>query len=215
MPCPSPNFKNMASLTTEVDAVNTILQVAGESQVASGTDLTSASLPYEVQAAYDILTETAREMCLTSYVFNTEGDVTLTPNGDNKIDVDDGSNPYVQVRNQSTKEVYVTRNGFLYSMKDRTSTFTSSIEATIVYLLNFLDLPETAKRYCIVRAARIFADRLVGSKDIRAFTERDEMEARAQLADYQYGVDNINMLRDNQDTWSIVDRSANSGPSWL
>jgi len=100
-------------------------------------------------------------------------------------------------------------------MKDRTDIFSGSIEATIVYLLDFLKLPETAKRYCIIRAARVFADRLVGSKDIRSFSERDEMEARAKLADYEYGVDNINMLRDNPDTWSVVDRRFNGGHSWL
>lgn len=205
----------MATLTTEVDAVNTILQVSGESQIASDTNLATATLPYEVQAAHSILKEIVRELCLTSYVFNTEEDVTLTRNSDNKIDVDDGTNPYVQVRNQSTNEVYVTRDGFLYSMKDRTDIFSGSIEATIVYLLDFLKLPETAKRYCIIRAARVFADRLVGSKDIRGFSERDEMEARAKLADYEYGVDNINMLRDNPDTWSVVDRRFNGGHSWL
>jgi len=205
----------MATLTTEVDAVNTILQVSGESQVASDTNLASASLPYEVKAAHGILTETTREICLSSYVFNTEEDIVLSPNGDSKIDVDNGANPYVQVRNQSTGEEYVTRNGFLYSMKDKTSTFTSTVEVTIVYLLNFLDMPEAAKRYCIVRAARVFADRLVGSKDIRSFTERDEFEARAILADYQYGVDSINMLTDNPDTYSIIDRRSGGGPSWL
>jgi len=95
-------------------------------------------------------------------------------------------------------------------MKDKTDTFTAADTITItgVFLLDFLDLPEAAKRYCVIRAARTFADRLVGSKDIRAFSERDELEAKAKLTDYEFGVDKINMLGDSSTVaYSLVRRS--------
>lgn len=124
------------------------------------------------------------------------------------IDTNNGANPYIQVRNQSSGEDYVIRGGYLYSMKNRSSVFTDTVTATVVYLLDFLELPEAAKRYCVIRAARTFADRMVGSKDIRAFSERDEMEAKAKLADYEFGVDKINMLGGSSTVaFSLVRRS--------
>lgn len=190
--------------TTALQAVNTMLQTIGESAV---TDL--ADPAYEVAAAVTVLDEVVRDVCLDSYVFNTEEDRVLTANGDGKY-VATSPEPYVQIRNQGSGEDYVIRSGFVYSMKDKTDTFTvgDTITITGVYLLEFLELPEAAKRYCVVRAARTFADRMVGSKDIRAFSERDEMEAKAKLADYEFGVDKINMLGDSSTVaFSLVRRS--------
>jgi len=190
--------------TTALQAVNTMLQTIGESAV---TDL--ADPAYEVAAAVTVLDEVVRDVCLDSYVFNTQEDRVLTANGDGKY-VATSPEPYVQIRNQGSGEDYVIRSGFVYSMKDKTDTFTvgDTITITGVYLLEFLELPEAAKRYCVVRAARTFADRMVGSKDIRAFSERDEMEAKAKLADYEFGVDKINMLGDSSTVaFSLVRRS--------
>ena len=190
--------------TTALQAVNTMLQTIGESAV---TDL--ADPAYEVSAAVTVLDEVVRDVCLDSYVFNTEEDRVLTANGSGKY-VATSPEPYVQIRNQGSGEDYVIRSGFVYSMKDKTDTFTAGDTITItgVYLLEFLELPEAAKRYCVIRAARTFADRMVGSKDIRAFSERDEMEAKAKLADYEFGVDKINMLGDSSTVaFSLVRRS--------
>ena len=116
----------------------------------------------------------------------------------------------MQVRNQGSGEDYVIRSGKVYSMKDKTDTFTvgDTITITGVYLLDFLDLPEAAKRYCVIRAARTYADRMVGSKDIRAFSERDELEAKAKLTDYEFGIDRINMLNDSTSVSNSLIRRA-------
>jgi len=191
--------------TTELEAVNTMLQTIGESSVTT----LSGTLPYEVSVAVTILKEVAREICMDSYVFNTEEDRVLTANGSGKYSATSPED-YVQIRNQGSGEDYVIRSGFVYSMKDKTDTFTAADTITItgVFLLDFLDLPEAAKRYCVIRAARTFADRLVGSKDIRAFSERDELEAKAKLTDYEFGVDKINMLGDSSTVaYSLVRRS--------
>ena len=211
----------MAATTSKLEAVNTMLQTIGESTVTT----LGGTLPYEVSAAVTILDEVTREVCMDSYVFNTEKDITLTANSDGKYAAPTN---YVQVRNQSTSEDYVIRddgtgsngasgNKFVYSMKDKTDTFTAgdTITVTVIYLLDFLDLPEAAKRYCLIRSARTYADRLVGSKDIRAFTERDEMEAKAKLTDYEFGIDEVNMLRDSSSVANILVRGAGGNGNGL
>tara|TARA_R100001082_G_scaffold70012_1_gene39815 strand:+ start:245 stop:859 length:615 start_codon:yes stop_codon:yes gene_type:complete len=188
----------MAAVTTKLQAVNTMLTTIGEATV---TTLTSP--PYEVSRAIDILEETIRETLQDSFIFNTEEDVTLSKNGDNKVPVT--AKAYVQVRTK--EEEYVIRNGFLYSMKDKTDVLGKDVTAaTVVYLLDFEDLPEAAKRYCTVRGARVFADRFVGSKEIRTFTAADEIEAKAKLMDYQHQVDRVNMLDDSAFSSSITNR---------
>lgn len=180
-----------------------MLQTIGESSVTT----LSGTLPYEVSAAQTILNEVIREVCMDSYVFNTEEDRVLTADGSGQYSATSPQD-YVQIQNQSTAEVYTIRNGLVYSMKDKTDTFNAGDTITItgVYLLDFLDLPEAAKRYCLIKAARIYADRLVGSRDIRAFTERDEHEARAKLLDYEFGVGKTNMLRGSASVANVLVR---------
>jgi len=89
----------MATLntTTESEAVNTMLQTIGESSLKSDTDLVNDTLPYEVAVAVTILKEVAREICMDSYVFNTEEDRVLTANGSGKYSATSPED-YVQIR---------------------------------------------------------------------------------------------------------------------
>lgn len=197
--------------TTKLEAVNIMLNTIGE---ASTTTL-DGTLPFEVSVAESTLDEVVKETQMDSYVFNTSRDVeldTASVGGKTKIPVD-GS--YMRIENTSTYEEYTIRNGYLYSTRDKTVEFTSSVTVDIVYALDFADLPEAVKRYCNIRAARVYADRLVGSKDIRAFSQQDEFEARAKLMNYEAGVDNVNMLHDNAHSSSIVNRRVGGRTSWL
>ena len=191
----------VSSRTTKLQAVNTMLQTIGE----SSTNTITGSVPYEVSLAEDILDEIVRALCQDSYVFNTEEDVSLSPDVSNNISVHSN---YVQVR--AADEEYVIRdNGgspILYSMRDKSSTFQNDITVEVVYLLDFEDLPEAAKRYCTIRAARIYADRLVGSQDIRVFSAQDEVEARAKLNSFVHAIGKVNMLNDSSSVRNVLNR---------
>ena len=51
----------------------------------------------------------------------------------------------------------------------------------IVWLLNFDELPEVARRYIAVRSARIFQDRMLSSESLHKFHQEDELAALAML----------------------------------
>lgn len=200
--------------TTKLEAVNIMLNTIGEASTTT-LDGSVTPLPFEVSTAVATLDEILKEMQMDSYVFNTEYDVSLLPvtnagTGVTKIPV---ASNYLRIQNTSSYEEYTVRQGYLYSMKDKTDLLTSIVTVDVIYALEFVDLPEAAKRYISIRAARVYADRLVGSRDIRVFSQQDEFEAKAKMMDYEVGVDNINMLRDNPDTYSIVNRRGSS--SWL
>jgi hypothetical protein len=75
----------------------------------------------------------------------------------------------------------------------------------VVVQLNFNDVPEVAKRYIVLRATRIFQDRVVGSQTLHEFHQEDENRAFVELRDFDKAADDHNIF-DNYDTFSIIDR---------
>jgi hypothetical protein len=63
-----------------------------------------------------------------------------------------------------------------------------------VWMFDFEDLPETARRYITIRAARQFVSRRVGSETLTGLTERDELVALRSLKRDQGDEDDLNML---------------------
>lgn len=195
--------------TTKLMAINAMLSIIGE----SSTNTITGTLPFEVDLALSILDETIREILQDSYVFNTEYDITVVPSVDSLLIVQDhwvrvtSSNPN-DPEEFVIREISVGSNTYcLYSLKDKTKIFISSVDIDIVYLLDWADLPEPAKRYATIRAGRVYADRLVGSTNIRQFTQQDEFEAKAHLLNYETGVDRLNMILDSAETTQALNRS--------
>ena len=172
----------MATLTTKLEAVNSMLGHIGEAPVNTISNATA--LPISASVAVSVLDETSREVQLQGWHFNTEVDVELTPDGDGNITIPDNA---VGVDTVDTT-LDVTQRGLrLYNRKERTYAFNSSIKVHVTYLFDWDDLNEHARRYITLRAARVFQGRMVGSRELEALLARDEYMARAALeeADYQ------------------------------
>ena len=74
----------MATLTTQLEAVNSMLSYISESPVnAIPADLTT--LPPSAEIAVNLLAETSREVQSEGWHFNTEKEYELTADGDNKF----------------------------------------------------------------------------------------------------------------------------------
>lgn len=93
----------------------------------------------------------------------------------------------------------VQRGRRLYDKTNRTYQFNGVLYATTVTLLEWDDLPEQAKRYILIRAARVFNDRMVGSVEHHQFTAMDEMQARAALVEYEGDTADYSIF----DNWSV------------
>ena len=172
----------MATLTTKLEAVNSMLGHIGEAPVTSIADV--SALPLSAAIAVSVLDETSREVQMQGWHFNTEVDVELTPDGDGNITIPDNA---VGVDTVDTT-LDVTQRGLrLYNRKERTYAFNSSVKVHVTYLFDWDDLNEHARRYITLRAARVFQGRTVGSRELEALIARDEYMARAALeeADYQ------------------------------
>ncbi len=188
----------MPTLTTQLEAVNSMLGHIGESPVDSIA--TPSALPISASTALTILDEVSREVQSDGWHFNTEYDVTLSPNVSNNIVLD---SDVIEADVVDHSSDIVCRGLTLFNRKDNTSTFTSDIKVTLTRLLDWDSLPEPARRYITLRAARILQGRIVGSRELEALIARDEYTAKARLEEFD-AKNSDRTIFDNFDTGARI-----------
>lgn len=189
------------TLTTKLEAINTIIACVGESPVNS----LDASLSADAAVALNTLNEVLREVQSRGWHFNTElktlvrnseGSIPLASNVV-RIDTDVSDHPDLDIS---------IRGGFAYNRGKSTDMFDSDIkDAQVVLLLDFEEIPESARRYVMIRAGRIFADRMVGSEKHNAYNMRDEMMAWADMRAYETDTADYTIF-DHYDVARTLDR---------
>lgn len=184
----------MASLmlttpTTELEAVNTIISSIGESPINSLDEQPT----HDVVLAINTLKEVSTEVQSEGWNWNTDDDYPLVPNLDNEI-VLPTNVIRVHLRDSFNPLDVVLRGQRLYDRANHTYKFTEPLFATITFLLPFEELPETARRYIVIRTARLFQDRAVGAVSLHEFLLQDEARARATLMAEERMQDRPNIL---------------------
>ena len=166
--------------TTELEAVNTILSTIGEAPL----NTLIGTLPVDGTVAKNVLNEVSRDVQSEGWHFNTHYKVQLARNTSNKIPL---ATNVVRVElnpRKYPKQDYdvVQRNDLLYNLATNSDVFEKNFEdVVVVYLLNFADIPEQAKKYITIRSARIFHDRTLGANALHKFTTEDEKKAYSIL----------------------------------
>ena len=185
--------------TSKLDAVNTMLSSIGEAPVSS---LSSGLI--EAEIAESILNTIDREVQSMGWHFNTELNKSFAQDTLGQILL-----PADILRADATLKAnapnLVQRGLKMYDRTNHTFVIGTAAALDVVVQLLFDDLPEVAKRYIVLRATRIFQDRVVGSNTLHEFQQRDEAEALVQLKDFDKAADDHNIF-DNYDTFSIIDR---------
>jgi hypothetical protein len=187
--------------TTKLEAVNIMLSSIGEAPVNS---LTSGLVDAEM--AETILNAVSRDVQSQGWHFNTEIDFTIAPN----LTTGEINVPANTLRIDTTGEDsgldLVMRGKRLYDRKNHTFKINKSIKLEMVVMLAFEEMPEAARRYCTLKSARMFQDRVVGSTDLHGFQERDEVFALVELKDAESMTADHNIF-DNYGVTRILDRS--------
>ena len=177
--------------TTELEAVNTILSTIGEAPLSTLT----GSLPVDGTTAKNILNEISREVQSAGWHFNTQYKVDLTRDTDNKVPI--GTDVVrVQLNDKYDKSSYdvVQRGSYLFNLAKNSNIFDQDFtENTLIYLLQFADIPEQARRYITIRSARVFHDRTLGANTLHKFSSEDEARSLAVMkqAEMQTGDNTI------------------------
>lgn len=198
--------------TTELEAVNAMLRAIGEAPVSSlstsQVDVVTAlgiltDLTREVQGeGWRFNTEFGMEVRPTVSNFawlDTAGVTTLIhiykkPTGvvrwSLSTDAAQVASKFIDVSERPSKK-YVESGAPVLVLYDRSNNrdgFPASERSVlyldVVWLFDFEKLPETARRYIVIRAARQFAQEALGSTEVAGFKEGDESRAlRALLRD--------------------------------
>tara|TARA_R100001463_G_scaffold57272_1_gene109469 strand:+ start:212 stop:823 length:612 start_codon:yes stop_codon:yes gene_type:complete len=190
--------------STELDAVNIMLSNIGEAPVNNITNNPNA----DVQMALNILREVSREIQSAGWHFNSDLEVPLTPDSTSKQITFTDNVARIDLEgkhHRPDKYDVVLMGDKLYDRKNRTYQFDEELKGTVVYLMDFTFLPEAARRYITIRAARIYQDRLLGSEKHHMFNRSDEQQAFVALREFELDTADYSIF-DNYDVYQMIDR---------
>ncbi len=187
--------------TTELECINVMLASIGEAPINSLV----GTLPVDARIGQSTLTEVNKSVQSEGWSFNTETDVTLTRDGSNQIHL-----PINVLRVDANIHQHPTidpiqRGLKLYDRQNNKFEFEEDLICTVVYFRDFSEIPEPARYYMNIKAARLFVDRLVGDQALRTYTKEDETRARSILMETDLVNGDHNMLRGDPSLTSVFD----------
>ena len=186
----------MAALTTELEAVNTLLAAINEAPAATLEDF---GIPY-LAAARDCLTEVNRSVQNVGWHFNSEDDYPLVRDQTNRVVL-----PSNTLKVVAEERNIVQRGSLLYDKENHTYSFADATpKAALVFLLPWDELPQAARQYITVRASRVFQTRELGSESQFRFSEYDEQVALKVLQEAEAETGQYNFFNDSQSVASII-----------
>jgi hypothetical protein len=189
--------------TTELEAVNAVLQAVGETPVNTLDNLgfTDAAI------ARDTLRSKSRETQSKGWYFNLDYSYTFTPAADGQVVLPQN---ILSIRpSTSDSRRIVPRMGKLWNADDSTYVFNNGSPPIleVVWGFPFETLPETARRYITVRAATQFQAQYQGSDQSYSFTKDDEKFAlMALLEEHALYEPRANMFNDGADVSEVFTR---------
>ena len=187
--------------TTELECINIMLAAIGEAPINSLV----GTLPVDARIAQSTLTEVNKSVQSEGWSFNTETDVTLTRDGSNHVNLPSNVLRVDANIHQHPTIDPIQRGLKLYDRQNNKYEFDEDLICTVVYFRDFNEIPEPARYYMNIKAARIFVDRLVSDQGLRTYTQQDEVRARAILMETDLANGDHNMLRGDPSLTNIFD----------
>lgn len=208
--------------TTELEAVNEMLAAIGEAPLADATDLSTSTLG-DVVMAIDILRGATRDCLTEGWQFNYETGVEVAPTSTiTWVDTDGEStelnvfkkpvdvlawdqtpcseNKQLDLIERVSKQ-YQEAAAVVPVLYDRAKNRDGAEETEhpyvyidAVYAFDFAHLPQTARSFITIAAARRFVQKVLGSETLRSFTADDERMAYRALKRDQGLKEHLNML---------------------
>lgn len=188
----------MTAGTTELEAINIILSTIGESPVNSLGEVHGV---VDAVVAESVLKEVSTAVQEEGWHFNIEKNFTLTPDFVNKEITIPGDCIQCDASGQDSERDVCVRGTRLYDRGNHTYVFDRPVTVDMVLVLPFEELPQAARHYITIRAARVYQQRVVGSETLGNFTEKDEARARAVLRKFEADTADYSILKGN---WSVM-----------
>ena len=166
--------------TTELEAVNYMLLSIGESPVSSLTGTSTA----DVSIAKEIINRVSTDVQAQGWSWNTDLNYKIIQDSNGYIPLPTDAMMADTVCNSQTKNL-IERNyngsQYLYDVENHTFDIGEAVYVDLVRIFTFESLPEVARQYIMIRSARKFQDKMIGSETSFKMLKQDEMEALANL----------------------------------
>lgn len=186
------------SLTSELDAVNLMLWCCAEAPVVSLEDSGFDT----ADDALRLLRQQSRAVQARGYHWNSETDYPLYPDEAGHITLPENCLKVDEVRWASTASRDVVNRGTrLYDKKRHSYEFDSVVQADLVLALPWEELPEAARQYIAISAARQFQVLQLGSDTQHRLTAEQEAAAAGLLLTDEVEAGDYNMLTGS---WSVA-----------
>ena len=189
-------------VSTELDAVNSILMSVGESPVNTLT----VQSP-EVAIAQSTLRQVCREVQAEGWKFNTETEYPINLDSNNHCII---PNNVLQIDLNHFKHlndfdvVKRSDNGVmkLYDLIEHRFNFENTSEAKlyvdVIWMVDFEDVPQAFKDYITTRSARIASNRMINDPKAAELMSTDESLARALAMEYDANQADYNIFNDQE-----------------
>jgi hypothetical protein len=187
--------------TTELECINIMLAAIGEAPINSLT----GTLPVDARIAQSTLSEVNKSVQSEGWSFNTEIDVKLTRDNTGQVHLSTNILRVDANIHQHPTIDPIQRGLKLYDRQNNKYEFDEDLICTVVYFRDFDEIPEPARHYINIQAARKFVDRLVSDQALRTYTQQDEQRARAILMETDLANGDHNLLRGDPSLTSIFD----------
>lgn len=174
--------------TTTLEAVNQMLFVIGEPPVNSIED---NGVIYAV-TALQTLSAVNREVQQKGWHWNEERNYPLPLTYPDRFCVLPKN--CLKVDAVARSQDVVQRGKRLYDKTTHGYVFQAPVVVDMTVLLDFEELPEAARNYILIRAARRFQQGAVGSEQLSNFTLRDELEAKVSLEEAEAETSDLNIF---------------------
>jgi hypothetical protein len=185
--------------TSELEAVNKMLTSISLSPISSLEVTGNATAALAISTLHD----TSREVQAEGWHFNNEQNYELTPDVSDNILIPTNC---LSLDPSYASSDFVFREGKLYDKYNHTYTITEPVKVDLIWFLPWDDMPEPARNFITIKAARSFQAKVMGSSEHFQFTEQDESRARVTLESEETRNADYNMFRGSKSTLEIITR---------
>lgn len=173
--------------TTELEAVNFLLISVGDPPV----HVLEVDGGGRVSTAHTILHQISREIQSVGLLCNSEYNYPLAIDVNNEIRLPGN---VLKIDASDVNIEIVMRGNRIYNLTNHSYNFDKTLECDIVFFLDFELLPQVVRNYIMIRAARVFQNKIVGSTINYELVLKDEMEAYNALVMEQIDHGDYNMF---------------------
>ena len=176
----------MLTTLTELDAVNQMLSAIGSDPVTTLDDSTDV----DVINAQRLLSDVSRHVQRQGWDFNKTTKTYMPDVNNHRIMW--GTN--ILSFKSEDDNVYVKRGNYVYDMTNDTYEFPKEIQATVIYGLDFEDLPDCFKEYITAKAAIDFQSRYFGDSSVSQDLQYALQIAYQDIVQYDMDMQDVNIL---------------------